>query len=240
MMTDDEAYTKMTGWTVEQRERLNALIAQGATIAYYNTDANGRPANLPRWLSTYDPANWEVKPGLIQMVSGPLLLCSERALHATHYPHMWKGSRVWLVGLLGEVREDDSGNKLGSLYREIIGEILPEHSFLSASVACRVGQKNIQAHGASLEKARLHGAQLPGACFRGAWLMESNFRNANLEGADFQGANLEEANFMGANLQGANFHGAYLFRAFLVGANLNGADLGDWQRCADGYARRKT
>ncbi len=182
-------YMQMTGWALKQRAHLNALIAQGAKIAYYNTDAHGRPANLPPDVSG---VGWEVKPGLVQKLPpGPLELCSERALHATLKPHMWKGCRVWLVGLLGEVRENQ-GDKFGSLHREIIGEILLEHCF-DPSVLCRLGQKD-----------------LPGACLSRAYLYE-----ANLSGADLFGANLSGADLSGADLSRANLYGANLSRADL-------------------------
>lgn len=35
-------------------------------------------------------------------------------------PPKWKGERLWVVALIGEVQED--GDKLGALCREIIGE----------------------------------------------------------------------------------------------------------------------
>ncbi len=253
MDTGNLDYTKMTGWTLEQRAHLNALIAHGATIAYYNTDAHGRPANLPPDVSG---VGWEVKVGLVQKLPpGPLKLCSERALHATLKPHMWKGNRVWLVGLLGEVRED-GGNKFGSLHRENIGEILPEHCF-DPSVLCRLGQKELPGadlsgaylSGANLSEANLSGADLSRANLSEANLYGANLYGANLYGANLSGADLYEAYLYGANLSGADLYEAYLYganlsgadlsRAYLSGANLSGADLGDWERGPDGYARRK-
>ncbi len=221
-------YEQMTGWTPEQRAHLNALIAQGATIAYYNTDAHGRPANLPLGC---DATQWTVKPGLVQKLPpGPLVLCSERALHATLKPHMWKGCRVWLVGLLGEVREDQ-GNKFGSLHREIIGEILPEHCF-DSSVLCRLGQKDLP--GADLSRADLYRANLSRANLSGAELSRADLSAANLYEANHSGADLFRANLFGANLSRANLSGADLSRA-----DLFGADLGDWERGLDGYVRKK-
>lgn len=59
--------------------------------------------------------------GTIQKMEGPLKLCSKNALHATYDISKWKGERLWLVALIGEVQEDES--KLGALQREIIAEI---------------------------------------------------------------------------------------------------------------------
>ena len=80
------------------------------------------------WKSTQDghSANGGVviqpaAPGMLQSVKGPLELCTDRALHATLNPEKWKGDRLWLVALHGEVVRDD--DKLGALEREIVREI---------------------------------------------------------------------------------------------------------------------
>jgi hypothetical protein len=54
-------------------------------------------------------------------VSGPLALYGPHALHATLTPHKWKGERLWIVALIGEVIRDET--KMGALKREIIGEV---------------------------------------------------------------------------------------------------------------------
>jgi hypothetical protein len=36
-------------------------------------------------------------------------------------PHTWKGARLWVVALFGEVQQEN--DKYGALKREIIGEI---------------------------------------------------------------------------------------------------------------------
>ena len=99
--------------------------------------------------------------------------------------------------------------------------------------------------GANLFRADLAGAKLTGADLTGADLAGANLTGANLYGANLTGANLFRANLYGANLAGAD-----LFRADLAGANLTGADLAganlfranleEWERGEDGYARRKT
>ncbi len=43
-------------------------------------------------------------------------------LHGTLIPPKWKGERVWIVALKGEIVGDDE--KYGALEREIIGECL--------------------------------------------------------------------------------------------------------------------
>jgi hypothetical protein len=101
-------------WHANQQERLAALQAAGATIAFWRSDNSGRACNGGR--------NDPVKPGLVETVTGPLRVCTRNALHATLLPPKWKGERYWIVALIGEVQED--GDKIGALQREIIGEAL--------------------------------------------------------------------------------------------------------------------
>ncbi len=154
-------------WKPSQRRRLRECVQGGAEIVYWNSDRWGRPANG----GTGGP----VRVGLVQEVEGPLALCGPRALHATKEPHRWKGERVWVVAMWGPVVWND--DKCGSLKREILGEILPEEAWVSASVAARMGIAKY-----------LYGANLSGA---------------NLERANLSGANLERANLSGANLERA-------------------------------------
>ena len=102
-------------WPTAQRERLIALQSAGAKIAYWRSDENGRPANGGNCHNS-------ASPGMVQKIEGPLVLCSEAALHATLIPPKWKGERWWIVALIGEVQGDDE--KYGALEREIIGECL--------------------------------------------------------------------------------------------------------------------
>ena len=101
-------------WTAAQRNRLKTLEHFGAKIAYWCSDASGRPANGGH----ADP----VKVGDVQTEQGPLNLCKKGTLHATLIPPVWKGERWWIVALNGEVVGDDE--KYGALEREIIGEVL--------------------------------------------------------------------------------------------------------------------
>jgi hypothetical protein len=63
-----------------------------------------------------------VKVGDIQVVNGPLEMCTQRALHGTLIPPKWHGERVWIIALKGELQGDDE--KYGALEREILGEAL--------------------------------------------------------------------------------------------------------------------
>ena len=101
-------------WTEAQRQRLADLQKLGqATIAFWWSDEAGRACNGGRSTTT-------AEPGLVEEIKGPLKVCSARALHATTLPPKWKGRRLWVVALFGEVQTDE--DKLGALKREIIGE----------------------------------------------------------------------------------------------------------------------
>ena len=63
--------------------------------------------------------------GTVEKVSGPLQICTPRALHGTVLPPKWKGDRLWVVALIGEVQNDSEGDKYAALEREIIGEVVP-------------------------------------------------------------------------------------------------------------------
>ena len=98
-----------------QALRAKTLLKSGAKIAYWRSDKNGNPAN--------GGSCGPVKAGDVQKISGPLEICTSGALHATYIPSKWKGERIWLVALIGEVVEQE--DKLGALEREIIAEITP-------------------------------------------------------------------------------------------------------------------
>ncbi len=165
-------------WKPSQRKRLQDCINAGATIAYWNSDTFGRPTNG----GTHD--GWQARVGLVQEIPGPLEICGAGALHATLSPHKWKGTRVWVVALHGEVKRQE--DKFGALRREFLGEILPEEGWVSASVAVRVG-------------ADLRGANLEGANLRDAYLRSADLRSADLRGAYLRDAYLRSADLMGAH-----------------------------------------
>ena len=147
-----------TGWTPRQRNHLRRLVKGGATIAYVCTDARGRASNG-------GPATreWQVRPGLVQTIPGPLILCGPGALHGTFEPCRWAGARVWVAGFVGPVSRHD--DKIGALCRHIIGELFPENA-LSYEIAVRLGVTNLD--GANLTRANLDGANLDGASLVGA------------------------------------------------------------------------
>ena len=166
-----------THWTDAQRTRLTACIDAGDTIAFWCSDAFGRPSNggditIPR-----------AAPGVIHTASGQRL-CEAGALHATREPHRWAGVRVWIVACRDLVGAQH--DKLGCRERETLGEILPEEAIV-ASVAAR------------LDPAR---AYLAGAYLAGAYLARANLDGANLAGAnrpqnDIQGWTADEHGYLG-------------------------------------------
>jgi hypothetical protein len=99
------------------------VVARAALPRQYASDSRV----LALWKSTAEgkPANGgkadAVVPGLIQREQGPLNLCHAGTLHATLEPSRWKGERLWIVALGGEVIGD--AEKLGALEREIICEV---------------------------------------------------------------------------------------------------------------------
>ena len=227
-----------THWTEKQCERLRACIKAGDTIAFWCSDAFGRPSNGGSL--TIERA----APGVIHRGKGDAL-CEAGTLHATHQPHRWAGVRVWIVACREIVGEQS--DKLGCREREIIGEVLPEEA-IEASVACRLGgaRANLSRanlSGANLSRADLYGANLSGANLSRADLSGADLYGAYLSGADLYGANLSGANLTGANLSGADLCGANLSRANLSGANLYGAnrpqnDIVGWTADEHGHLGR--
>lgn len=100
-------------WSASQQERLAVAVEEGAIIAYWRSHADGRPSN-----GGQGPAR---KTGDVERIDGPLTLCGRGALHATLEPGKWKGSKVWVVALFGEVAYASDSHKVGSLHREILG-----------------------------------------------------------------------------------------------------------------------
>jgi hypothetical protein len=100
-------------WSGQQRARLAALRAEGATIAFWRSDKRGRACN-----GGYSAA--PVAAGTVEKIAGPLKVCTKQALHATFLPLKFEGDRWWIVALIGEVQKESS--KLGALKREVIGE----------------------------------------------------------------------------------------------------------------------
>jgi hypothetical protein len=101
-------------WTEKQRSRLEAIWNSSSAIAFWKSDKKGLPCNSGTEL---EPA----APGITHNSSGPLKLCSVGTLHATMNPDKWKGERLWVVALFGNVKREN--DKFGALEREILGEI---------------------------------------------------------------------------------------------------------------------
>ena len=101
-------------WSEAQQLRLAELQKSGAKIAFWRSDAAGKPANGGKGTVAV--------PGAVHREKGPLNLCQKGTLHATLIPPKWQGDRWWIVALIGEVVGDDE--KYGALEREIIGECL--------------------------------------------------------------------------------------------------------------------
>jgi hypothetical protein len=228
-------------WTKRQVRSLNKAIREGATIAFTLTGPEGEPCNGGE--SSQDQY---ARPGLTQESKGPFKLCYPGVFHATLEPHRWEGSRVWIVALYGKVECEANTYKLGALKREFIGEVLA-HEAMDPRIGIKLGRKDLAGSdlsGASLYEADLCGADLSGAKLHGAYfyrvnLSEANLRGANLSYETLYETDLSKANLEGTNLRWANFNKASLSEANLYKANLNGANLGDWERGPDGYARRK-
>ena len=101
-------------WTEKQRSRLEAIWNSSSAIAFWKSDKKGLPCNNGTEL---EPA----APGITHNSYGPLNLCNMGTLHATMNPDKWKGERLWVVALFGNVKRED--DKFGALEREIMGEI---------------------------------------------------------------------------------------------------------------------
>ena len=101
-------------WSEEPRKRLQECWNKASAIAFWRSDKNGFPSNGGE-------SNEAAAPGVIHKTSGPLSLCHSGTLHATMKPEEWKGERLWVVALFGEIKCEEG--KFGALEREIVGEI---------------------------------------------------------------------------------------------------------------------
>ena len=150
----------MNHWSDTQQARLFELMDDpSVNIAYWNSDAQGRPTNGG------SKCDWYATPGAIQELPGPLVMCGPGALHATVDPLKWAGCRVWLVAMHSPFQIEL--DKVGSLKREILGEIFPEQVFCQR-LGARLGRKDLS--WANLSGADLYGANLSGADLSGATL----------------------------------------------------------------------
>ena len=101
-------------WPQGQQDRLKFLQSQGARIAYWRSDKDGRPCNGG------DKSLVAVSRTLQTVGGDRPVLCTKTCLHATLKPPRWKGSVIWIVALIGEVIGDE--DKFGAQAREILGQ----------------------------------------------------------------------------------------------------------------------
>ena len=102
-------------WPVVQQRLLAEAENNASAIAFWKSDCNGQASNGGR-------PDMPAEPGLVQEIDGPLKICTKGALHATMNPGKWKGDRLWVVALYGNVVWQD--DKVGGLKRQILGEIV--------------------------------------------------------------------------------------------------------------------
>ena len=103
-------------WSEKQSSRLTDIWSSASSIVFWKSDKFGRPSNGGDSTKTQNAA-----PGVIHKSSGPLSLCSPGTLHGTMKPEKWKGERLWVVAMFGDMKWED--DKCGALEREILGEI---------------------------------------------------------------------------------------------------------------------
>ena len=208
----------MTTPEQQQNRLLECLSDPTCKVAYWCSDQWGGPAN--HQCDNYG-AEWRAYPGRVDDIGGDPEPCSDRGLHATDYPHQWKGTRVWIVGLWNWVC---GGNKYISTRREIICEITPE-SVISQSVAAQMNLSLADLSGADLSDADLSLSRLSGADLSGADLSWADLSLSRLSGADLSRARLSWADLSRADLSVADLSGARLSGANLSGARLSGCDM---------------
>ena len=97
-------------------DRVAELRKNGAVIAFWRSDKDGKPSN--------GGSGQPVTIGTVQEESGPLVPCCAGALHATMKPTAWKGERLWVVALYPPVETVDD-DKFAAKKREILAEIVP-------------------------------------------------------------------------------------------------------------------
>jgi hypothetical protein len=93
---------------------LKTFAREGATIAFWKSDKDGKPCN--------GGSKTVAQIGLVEELSGPLpVRCGRGAFHATLDPLKWHGERLWVVALYGETGNGD--DKIWGLKREFLAEL---------------------------------------------------------------------------------------------------------------------
>ena len=95
-----------------QNASTSEAVSRGGQIAFWRSDSTGRPSN--------GGSGTVAKVGLVEEHPGPLQICRS-GFHATLDPGKWKGERLWIVALYGEVQREE--DKLCALRREFIAEV---------------------------------------------------------------------------------------------------------------------
>jgi len=147
----------------QQQRLIECLADQTCRVAYWCSDQWGGPAN--HQCDNYG-AEWRAYPGRVDDIGGSPSACSDRGLHGTDYPHQWKGSRVWIVGLWNWVEDD---NKYAATKREIVCEIAPE-SVIDPAIALRMQLPNLLIVGSSFYRSRFYGSSFGGSSFGGSYI----------------------------------------------------------------------
>src|SRR6202008_3690130 len=96
----------------EDQKRVKLGLGRADAIVFWVSDSRGQPCN-----GGQGPAR---SPGFREQVPGPLAICTRQALHGTLNPKEYRGDRVFLVALFGEVQA--RGDKRAALTREILAE----------------------------------------------------------------------------------------------------------------------
>jgi len=105
----------MAKWSSALQARFRKLCKRSdCFLALWKSDKYGLPSNG-------GASDHKAQAGMIQEIPGPLQICTRNALHATLAPKKWKGERMWVVALFGEIQHQD--DKCAALKREIIGEV---------------------------------------------------------------------------------------------------------------------
>jgi hypothetical protein len=93
---------------------LKTFAREGATIAFWKSDKDGKPCN--------GGSKTVAQIGLVEELPGPLpARCGRGAFHATLDPSKWHGERLWVVALYGETGNGD--DKIWGLKREFLAEL---------------------------------------------------------------------------------------------------------------------
>ena len=88
-------------------------LAHG-TPAFWRSSSAGQPCNGGSGSSAYI--------GKVDRVASPMRPCTNRALHGTLNPSKWKGERLWIVVMRGEIVVVDD-DKIAATEREIVAEV---------------------------------------------------------------------------------------------------------------------